>query len=175
MSFSGTYKVHCAIEYQGYDWVSERHEAPSTSWLNRTILDVEPSELVVVGEAAYARTTNPLQPKCYSDSPAHNPPADGSIGTWHRAQSTPPSRHWDAIGPLVDDWGYEFVADHCYLEQFAPETAISCLARKTIAVFGDSMWRRALKSLTSAGEFCLDPKLHCACNDWSYQQISARL
>lgn len=173
LAVPGRYTLTATVEYQAWDWISENVNAPATKWVNRTILNVEPS-VAVVREASSRHSAR--RPACYTQSGTRDARFDGSTGTWHRPNEAPETdRHWTDAGPLVDDWGYEFVPDFCGLNHISPEAAISCLSRKTIHIYGDSMWRRALKSLTSAGEFCLDPTSHCACNDWSYQQILGRL
>ncbi|KAI5480424.1 hypothetical protein MNV49_000999 [Pseudohyphozyma bogoriensis] len=149
----GLYELNGAVDYQNWNWVDN---ALSTSIAGLNFRPY-PASLTIKGETV---STSALPP-CFDK----NQWIDPSIGRWRKPAS---ATEYGWIS-LEDYAGWVFTPDYCLLEDISYHRQLGLLVEKKLAIFGDSFFRRALKSFVSEGEFCdgnptRDPG-QCWCED----------
>ncbi|PIA15565.1 hypothetical protein COEREDRAFT_87751 [Coemansia reversa NRRL 1564] len=150
------------IEYRNAKWNSEQH-------LNAQPLLPEPLEIsdkLIISVTAKQNNTNPYGLDNYLNLPFCT--TANAEGRWIHIDQLP----FDiSLASPPDNFNRVWLPYKCRLRQYSYPQLFQCLKEKypLIHWFGDSNTRRALKKITSLGNWCSAPEernnLMCTCND----------
>ncbi|KAJ1955651.1 hypothetical protein GGI12_005506, partial [Dipsacomyces acuminosporus] len=151
------YTLRGFVEFRDARWNPEVPVFPVPYKPEQVRIDAEKSWVRVAGGAGLDK---------YVELPLCKTPS--AEGRWVRARDLPFSA---SLVPPPDNHGRVWVAHGCRYRRFSYEAFAQCLVSKYPVVhwFGDSNSRRALKKITSLGQWCSKPEdvftRTCICED----------
>ena len=149
-------------EYKGYfPWYIFAPTPLAASSMFPETITISASPAAAAAGSALISSSSSSSSASLASAPAPRPTCDGALipalGSWKAATTQP--------ADLVDEWGYAWEGDACSLTHFDARATFSCLAGKTIHVYGDSMMRRLTRTLVSGATWCHDLTHECQSED----------